>query len=293
MNFHTSDFAMIGTLVVLEGLLSADNALVLALLVRHLGPADNALVLALLVRHLGPEEQKKALNLGFILAFVFRMLGILLAGFLMQLWWLCALGSLYLLYLMVRHFIGKHDNQDEKDADAGQGPDFARTVLLVGITDVAFAIDSILAAVAFARGKIMLVYIGGALGIILLRLAAGAFIRVLKKYPSFDNVAYAIVGWAGVKLAFEALHLWGEAQTPHRAVIGLPSEVFWSVMTLITFIGTVIALRSPASPGDLEDATDRAIERAAEHSDQFPMMEKDKGTDNAETRREDDYEASE
>jgi predicted tellurium resistance membrane protein TerC len=138
---------------------------------------------------------------------------------------------------------------------------------------VAFAIDSILAAVAFARGKIILVYIGGALGIILLRLAAGAFIRVLKKYPTFDNVAYAIVGWAGVKLGFEALHLWGESQVPHRAVIGLPSEVFWSVMTLIAFAGTVIALRSPAPINEPEDATDRAIERAAEHSDQFPMMD--------------------
>jgi YkoY family integral membrane protein len=277
MNFETSDFAMIGTLVVLEGLLSADNAL----------------VLALLVRHLSPEEQKKSLNLGFILAFIFRMIGILLAGFLMQLWWLCALGSAYLLYLMVRHFIGKHDNQDEKEANAGQGPNFLRTVFLVGLTDVAFAIDSILAAVAFARGKIVLVYIGGALGIILLRLAAGAFIRVLKKYPAFDNVAYAIVGWAGVKLAFEALHLWGEAQVPHRAVIGLPSEVFWYVMTLITFVGTIIALRSPAPSGDPDDATDRAIERAAEHSDQFPMPDIDDDTDNAETRREDDYEASE
>jgi YkoY family integral membrane protein len=275
--FHTSDFAMIGTLVVLEGLLSADNAL----------------VLALLVRHLGPEEQKKALNLGFILAFIFRMIGILFAAFLMKFWWLCALGAAYLLYLTIRHFIGKHGDQDEKEANAGQGPDFIRTVLLVGVTDVAFAIDSILAAVALAKGKTYLVYIGGALGIILLRLAAGAFIRVLKKYPAFDNVAYAIVGWAGVKLAFESLHLWGKSQ--HTTVLELPDELFWGGMTLIAFLGTVIALRSPSPDNDPDDATDRAIERAAEHSDQFPMMEKNKGTDGEgkKIKEASDYEGSE
>jgi YkoY family integral membrane protein len=258
-----SDIGMIGALVVLEGLLSADNAL----------------VLALLVRHLGPEEQKKALNLGFVLAFIFRMLGILFAGLLMRFWWLCALGAIYLLYLMVRHFIGKQGDHDEKEANAGQGPNFIRTVLLIGITDVAFAIDSILAAVSLADGKIHLVYIGGTLGIVLLRLAAGAFIRVLKRYPSFDNVAYAIVGWAGVKLAFEALYLWGKLQ--HRVVMGLPDEVFWSGMILIAFIGTILALRNPAPNNDPEDATDRAIERAAEHSDQFPMPDTDSDVDSA------------
>ena len=253
-NFHVSDFAMIGTLVVLEGLLSADNAL----------------VLALLVRHLGPEEQKKSLNWGFILAFLFRMMGILLAGYLMQLWWLCGLGAGYLFYLMIRHFLGSRDDSDDKEAEAGQGPNLARTIVLVGITDVAFAIDSILAAVAFARGKLILVYIGGTLGIILLRLAAGAFIRILKKYPAFDNLAYALVGWAGVKLAFESLHLWGQGQSPMREVIEMPAEIFWIVMGLITFIGTVIALRSPAPDNEPDDATDRAIERTADYSDHFP-----------------------
>ena len=83
MDFHASDFLTIALLVVLEGLLSADNALVLAILVLGL-PRD---------------QQKKALRYGILGAFVFRILATLLAVHLIQLAWVKLIGGLYLLYL--------------------------------------------------------------------------------------------------------------------------------------------------------------------------------------------------
>lgn len=65
-------WAILGTLVLLEGLLSADNAL----------------VLAVMVRHLKGELQRKALAYGIGGAVVLRILGVLLASFILEYWWL-------------------------------------------------------------------------------------------------------------------------------------------------------------------------------------------------------------
>src|ERR1700759_3357762 len=98
VNFEANDAVLIATLVVLEGLLSADNALVLALMVRHLPDA----------------QRKQALKYGIFGAFFFRAVGVLLAGYLIRFWFLKALGAAYLLWLSIEHFWKKHN----ADSDA-------------------------------------------------------------------------------------------------------------------------------------------------------------------------------
>lgn len=216
-------------LAVLEGLLSADNAL----------------VLALQVRHLSAEKQQKALSLGLIMAFGLRAIGILLAAVLIKLWWLCGLGALYLLFLAGKHFWSRHrdDEDDEKAIAAGKKSlSFGRTVALVGFTDVVFAVDSILVAVALVDtakhpDKLWEVYLGGFLGVIALRLTAAAFLKLLKRYPDLDHTAYGLVAWAGVKLGFTAGHL------ANPALPDMPKWVFWPVFAAIVIGGAWLAVR--------------------------------------------------
>lgn len=253
---HASDFFVIATLVVLEGLLSADNAL----------------VLALLVRHLPEEQQKKALLYGLIGAFTLRGIGIFLARFIMDLWPICAVGSLYLLGLAIRHFTKRHDSDDENAAIAGKKKaGFWHTVVLVELTDIVFAVDSILVAVALVNNpsKIWIVYTGGFLGIVLLRLAASFFISLIKKYPTLDHMAYGLVGWAGVKLASTTVDIYHrsrgiaagldpekiEASLPHL----LPIPVFWVVFVLIVAGGAFYAVRHKRTrEDDADDAQNEA-----------------------------------
>lgn len=220
MTFHPPDLWVVATLVLLEGLLSADNAL----------------VLALLVRHLPDKQQQKALSLGMTLAFVLRGVGIALAGYLIRFWWLCGLGALYLIGLALKHFLKRGGAHDEEQGTSGAS--YRRTVVLVGFTDVIFAIDSILIAVALVNNpqKLWVVYVGGILGLILLRLASGAFIRLLRQYPTLDDVAYALVAWAGVKLFFAAGHM-----SPAHWLPELPKMVFWSGFALIVGVGILKA----------------------------------------------------
>ena len=232
---------IVGTLVLLEGLLSADNALVLAIIVRHL-PA---------------EQQKKALLYGLFGAFVLRGAGIFFAAQLMRLWWVCAAGAAYLLFLGIKHFAQR--SRGEGDAGDGTAPkraglSFWQTVLVVELTDVVFAIDSILVAVALVHdpSRVWIVYVGGGLGIVLLRLAATFFIRLLEKYPSLDHLAYALVAWAGVKLASTAMDIYREAQgldEPHY----LPPWAFWTGFVLILIGGIVYGVRHKRTPEDDEE----------------------------------------
>src|SRR6476659_3792353 len=75
---------IIGMLIIIESLLSVDNAAVLATMVMDL-----------------PKEQRnKALKYGIIGAYVFRGLCLLFAAWLVTIWWLKPLGGLYLLYLV-------------------------------------------------------------------------------------------------------------------------------------------------------------------------------------------------
>ena len=106
IDVQASDFLTIGLLVLLEGLLSADNALVLAILV--LG--------------LPREEQRQALRYGIIGAFAFRILATMLAVQLIQFGWVKLVGAAYLLYLTFKHFFGGRRRAGTAQHSAGRGP---------------------------------------------------------------------------------------------------------------------------------------------------------------------------
>src|SRR4029453_11598312 len=97
MDVQFADFITIALLVLLEGLLSADNALVLAILV--LG--------------LPRQEQRKALRYGIIGAFGFRILATLLAVQLIAFGWDNLVGAACLLSLTFKHFLG-HGGTEER-----------------------------------------------------------------------------------------------------------------------------------------------------------------------------------
>jgi YkoY family integral membrane protein len=192
MDVHVSDFVTIGLLVLLEGLLSADNALVLAILVLGLPKRD----------------QRKALRYGIVGAFFFRIVAILLAVHLIQVAFVKLIGAGYLLWLSYSHFFGRSEGEDRrviKPATAWLGlTPFWATVVKVELTDIVFAVDSILVAVAMSP-KIWVVISGGILGIITMRMVIGQLLRVVRRYPSLVDAAFIIIAWVAIKLLVEFL----------------------------------------------------------------------------------------
>lgn len=185
--------------------------------------ADNALVIAVIAKHLPHEEEKRAINYGIIIAFIFRFITIFLISFLADIWQVQAIGATYLIFIGVKHIYTKYvrseagaKNKHKNNKKAG----FWFTVVQIGFADIAFAIDSVLAAVALAvtlpettlpqfggldSAKFIIIVLGTIAGLILIKFAAGWFIKLLDKRPKLDTVAFLIVAWVGVKLAVISL----------------------------------------------------------------------------------------
>jgi YkoY family integral membrane protein len=196
MNVNPSDFLTIALLVLLEGLLSADNALVLAMLV--LG--------------LPRRQQKKSLRYGIGGAFAFRIIAVTLAIHLIRVAWIKLAGAAYLMYLAFQHFFsggGAEARREIRPAKPwlGMSP-FWATVVKVELTDVVFAVDSILVAVAMSP-KTWVVITGGLLGIVTMRMVIGKLLSLVRRYPALVDGAFVIIAWVGLKLLLDFLRVEG------------------------------------------------------------------------------------
>ncbi|MBK5449572.1 TerC family protein [Bacillus sp. TH22] len=192
-------WGLIGTLVVLEGLLSADNALVLAVMVKHL-----------------PEEKrKKALFYGLIGAYVFRFIAIGIGMFLIKLWWVKVLGALYLAWLSVKYFIDKRKGNAEEEEAHGMNRNsilfrmfgvFWGTVAMVELMDIAFSVDSVLAAFGVSN-EVWILLLGGMLGILMMRGIAGVFLKLLERIPELETTAYILILIIAAKMLLSVIHI--------------------------------------------------------------------------------------
>jgi YkoY family integral membrane protein len=208
-----ADGLAVATLAILEGILSVDNSLVLAILVRTLPKA----------------QQKKALLYGIFGAFFFRFVALIFAVHLINFLAFKIIGGGYLVYLAMKHmfFFFK---EDAHQANPRVAASFWKTVLVVEFTDIAFSIDSITTAVAMSN-KLVVVWVAGIMGIIFLRVAAGVFIRVLEKLPKLEDLAYQLIFFIGTKLLLEGFH------------IEISHGVFWMMMAVIVIIGSALVYR--------------------------------------------------
>lgn len=226
-------------LVLLEGLLAADNAI----------------VMAVMVKHLPEEERRRALFYGLVGAFIFRLASLFIISLLANVWQIQALGAAYLIFMSIKSLYQYFNKSDEKDVTAvkpKQGSGFWMTVLKVELADIAFAIDSMLAAIAIAitlpevgpdfagmnAGQFAVMFIGGMLGVVLMRFAATYFVKILQTYPGLEAAAFAIVGWIGIKLVVLVLAHDKIQILPHSFPHSWQWQViFWAVLLGIVAIG--------------------------------------------------------
>lgn len=234
-------------LVAMEGLLSADNAL----------------VLAVMVRPLAPNLRQKALFYGLVGAVVLRFVALFFVSFLVNIWQAQAIGAVYLIYVGL-HNIYKYQKakaetgqesskeqlpEDEERSYLYSKKNFWKVVAKVEITDIAFAVDSILAAVALAislpatgvghiggmdTGQFLVVLIGGLCGVVLMRFAATIFVKLLDKRPKLEKAAFLLVTWVGIKLVIVTLS--------HERIGVLPADFPESTLWHIIFFGTMFAI---------------------------------------------------
>ena len=220
-NFGLDPLLLLPVLVVLEGLLSADNAIALAAIAQGLD---------------SEAKQRHALNLGLLFAFILRTVVILAANWVLRYWQFEVLGAAYLLWLVFQYF-----TSHSGEGDQTQGPRFSslwQTIPLIALTDLAFSLDSITTATALSP-NVWLVLAGVMIGIIALRFLAELFIRWLKEFDHLEDAGFITVAFVGIRLLLRVIN-------PAWA----PSE--WMMISLIAILfGWGFSKRTDILPANL------------------------------------------
>jgi len=193
---------------------------------------DNAAVLAAMVKELPKEQQKKALTYGIAGAYLFRGLALLFASVLIKLVWLKVAGGLYLMYLAYNALSSKVETEGSSKMTI-KIPFLSAlwsTIVAIEMMDLVFSIDNVFAAVAFTP-NLWLICGGVFIGILAMRFATTKFVKVLEKNPILERVAYWVIGALGLKLV--------SSYWLHDLNTEAIDAVF-SILTLLAFIVPLI-----------------------------------------------------
>ena len=229
--------AIVGNLILIESLLSVDNAAVLATMVRDL-PIN---------------QREKALKYGIIGAYIFRGIAMIFAAYLIQIWWLKPLGGLYLLYLVYDFWKGKQTPEKEDDltdkksnwlyrSTVGALGPFWATVALVELMDMAFSIDNVFAAVAFTD-NIILICLGVFIGILAMRFVAQTFVRLMERYPFLETAAFIVIGILGLKLLLSLYEHFYPETAFSQFMMGETADILVSILTVAVFFIPLVTSR--------------------------------------------------
>lgn len=228
-------FFIILNIVLVEGLLSVDNAAVLATLVMHL-----------------PEKQRaKALRIGLIFAYIFRGAALLLAEYLLQIDWVKIVGGGYLLFLAIKFFYEKavkHKsimNEASGEVKEHASPQkrlfglnqFWSTVIMVEAMDLVFSLDNILAAGAFSQ-NMYIVCTGVFIGILTMRIVAVYFVKLMARFPFLDVAAFIVIAMLGAKLIFE--YFCSENHAPEHSSPSFLNAYGFSLGTIAIFVVPIL-----------------------------------------------------
>lgn len=189
---------------------------------------DNAAVLSTMVGQLPKSEQKKALTWGIFGAYIFRGLALLFATILIKLTWLKVVGGLYLVYLGIKSLSLQSDSKEKHPVKLPFLNTFWSTVVMVEFMDIIFSIDNIFSAVAFTS-NFWVICLGVFIGILAIRFATTKMIELVKKIPVIEKIAFVVIGVLGIKLVLSSFF----------------PELTSELVDLVFSLGTLVAFLTP------------------------------------------------
>ncbi len=223
------------------------------IVIESLLSVDNAAVLATMVLDLPKDQRNRALKYGIVGAYIFRGICLFVASWLVKVWFLKPLGGLYLCYLAFDFFRKKvtpspEDQEDVVDKERSKlyrytvgalGP-FWATVALVEVMDLAFSIDNVFAAVAFTD-HLFLIYTGVFIGILAMRFVAQGFVKLMEQFQFLETIAFLVIGVLGIKLLASLYTHFYPSSPANKILDGERTDMFVSIFTVAVFLLPVIS----------------------------------------------------
>jgi len=178
---------------------------------------DNIIFISILAGKLPPAQQKKARNLGILLAMVMR-LGLLAAiAWIMKLDnelfnvfdisisgkdLILILGGLFLIYKSTKEIYHKMEGEPEDKEKKVSNANFTNIIGQILLLDIVFSIDSIITAVGLVD-EIWIMYTAVIVTVIIMLIAAGPISSFINRHPAFKILALSFLMLIGFTLLIE------------------------------------------------------------------------------------------
>ena len=175
---------------------------------------DNALVIALACRNLQKRHQKPAILIGSAGAIILRIIFVLIVDQLLQISYLKLIGGLLLLWIGVKLVQGEEEHGDGVKA-AGNLWTAIRTII---IADAVMSLDNAIAIAAAAKGDTVLIVLGLLISIPLIVFGATLIMWLLNRFPIIVVAGGGLLGYiAGEVLATDPAYVdWLAARIPNH-----------------------------------------------------------------------------
>jgi len=207
---------------------------------------DNAVVIALAARSLPPRQRKQAIIWGSIAAIILRVILTVVAVELLKMPYLKIIGSLLLFWIAVQ-LLTPGDDDGDGIASSGNLMAAIRTIL---IADLVMSLDNVIGVAAAAKGDNVLLFLGLAISIPLIVFGSTLILKVMDRLPIIITAGAALLGWvAGEMLITDPILVnWITASLPWLQIhLPLLGEISWAQIlgaAMVVMVGKLFAVRT-------------------------------------------------
>lgn len=177
---------------------------------------DNAVVIALASRSLPPAQQKMAILCGSVGAIVLRVVLTFFAVYLLSLPYLKLAGAALLLWIGVNLLKGEDD-----EAELEGHSNLASAIKTIIVADIVMSLDNVIGVAAAAKGNVVLLVVGLGVSIPLIIYGSTLILKLMNRFPIIITAGAALLGWVAGEMAFSdpAIESWAGA---HHALHLIP-----------------------------------------------------------------------
>lgn len=152
---------------------------------------DNAVVIALAARSLPPRQQKQAVFWGAGAAVVMRIILTVVAVELLKYPYLKIVGALLLFWIAIKLLLPEDDGDD----DIESSDNLWAAIKTILIADLVMSLDNVIGVAAAAKGSLLLLILGLAISIPIVIFGATMLMRLMDRWPIIITIGAGLLGW--------------------------------------------------------------------------------------------------
>jgi len=195
------------------------------ILINILLSGDNAVVIALAARTLPPRERKLAILWGSGAAVVLRIVLTVVAAKLLELPFLQIIGGALLLWIGVQLL---SEDDDGEEGDAKEHSNLRSAIITILIADLVMSLDNVIGVAAAAKGSMILLILGLAISIPLIIFSSNLMMSLMARFPVIVTLGAALIGWVSGEAIINdsAIHDWIHATPLLQYIVPLACAAF-------------------------------------------------------------------